>query len=151
METSKISFNIYGSWEGNRNGSGVMATNGVNVPYSAPASLDGPGIGSNPEELMVASASTCYMITLAAILSRREIDYSHLEVVSEGIVHEEGNNLIFKEIIHKPVIFLNGGDEEKKKEVMQLANRAEKACFISKTIKPQITVSIQPEIHINEL
>ncbi|NLO10624.1 MAG: hypothetical protein GX129_12275 [Clostridiales bacterium] len=146
MKSSNISFNITGRWEGNRNGSGVMTTNEVNVPYSAPASLDGPGIGSNPEELLMASASTCYMITLAAILSRREINYLHLEIDTEGIVLEEGNNLIYKEIIHKPVIFLKTGDEEKENEVIKLAHRAEKACFISQTIKPQVTVNVVPKV-----
>ena len=38
--------------------------------------------------------------------------------------------------------------DEKKNEVIQLADRAERACFISKTIKPQVTVSVQPEIRI---
>ena len=154
METTRISFSINGSWNGDRNGSGVMTVSNINVPYSAPASLAGPGIGSNPEELLVASVSTCYMITLAAVLSRRGVDYSHLEIDSEGIVHEEGNSLIFKEIIHKPVIYLNIGDndnvDEKKNEVIQLADRAERACFISKTIKPQVTVSVQPEIRIKK-
>lgn len=149
MKTSNISFNITGRWEGNRNGSGVMTTNGVNVPYSAPDSLEGPGIGSNPEELLITSASTCYMITLAAILSRRKINYSHLEINSEGIVVEEGNNLIFKEIIHRPVIFLSTGDEEKENEVIQLAQRAEKACFISQTIRPQITINVVPKVQYN--
>lgn len=149
MDKSNISFNITGSWKGNRNGSGIITTNGIKLPCSAPESLDGPGIGSNPEELLMASASSCYMITLAAILSRREIKYSHLDVSTEGIVQEDGNNLIFKEIIHRPVIHLENGYEDRKEEIMKLAHRAENACFISKTLKPQVDVSVQPEIYID--
>lgn len=146
MNTSNISFNIKGRWDGNRNGSGTLITNGVHIPISAPAGLDGPGIGSNPEELLLASAATCYFITLAAILSKREIGYSHLEISSEAIVQEEGNTLTYKEIIHRPVIILSNGDEEKKEMVEQLAQRAEKACFIGKTLKPGIAISVQPEV-----
>lgn len=146
METSNISFKIKGSWEGGRNGNGIMTTNGVEIPVSAPADLAGPGMGSNPEELLITSASTCYTITLAAILSKRGINYSHIEINSEGVVQEEGNTLTFKEIIHRPVIILSYGDEEKKKVVEQLAEQAEKACFIGKTLKPGVTISVQPEI-----
>ena len=146
MEKSNVSFNIKGHWEGNRNGSGLMTTNGVEIPVSAPSALEGPGIGSNPEELLTASAATCYIITLAAILSKRGINYSHLEINSEGVVQEEGNTLTFKEIIHRPVIILKDGDEEKKKVVEQLAQRAEKACFIGKTLKPGVVISVQPEV-----
>jgi peroxiredoxin-like protein len=146
METLNVSFNIKGKWNGDRNGSGSMITNGVEVPVSAPGELAGPGIGSNPEELLVSSAATCYIITLAAILSKREINYSHLEINSEGVVQKEGNTLTFKEIIHRPVIFLKHGDEEKRQEVEQLAQRAEKACFIGSTLKPQVAISVQPEI-----
>lgn len=146
METLNVSFNIKGQWNGDRNGSGSMTTNGVEIPVSAPAELAGPGIGSNPEELLVSSAATCYIITLAAILSKREINYSHLEINSEAVVQKEGHILTFKEIIHRPVIFLKHGDEEKRQEVEQFAHRAEKACFISNTLKPQVAISVQPEI-----
>ncbi|MFL0245598.1 OsmC family protein [Candidatus Clostridium stratigraminis] len=146
METLNISFNIKGRWDGDRNGSGLMTTNGVQVPVSAPAGLAGPGIGSSPEELLVTSAATCYIITLASILRKREINYSPLEINSEAIVQKEGNTLTFKEIIHRPVIILNDGNEEKKKMVEQLAQRAEKACFIGRTLKPGVTISVQPEI-----
>jgi peroxiredoxin-like protein len=146
METSKVSFNIKGNWKGDRNGSGLMITNEVKIPISAPAALDGPGIGSNPEELLAASAATCYIITLAAILTKREIKYSHLESSTEAVVQEEGNTLIFKEIIHRPLIILIDGNEEKKKLVEQLAQRAEKACFIGKTLKPGVEISVEPEV-----
>lgn len=146
METLNVSFNIKGRWNGGRNGSGLMTTNGVEIPVSAPAGLAGPGIGSNPEELLVTSAATCYIITLAAILSKREINYSHLEINSEAVVKKEENTLIFKEIIHRPVIILNNGDEEKKKVVEQLAQQAEKACFIGKTLKPGVAISVQSEV-----
>ncbi len=150
MDISKVTYNISGSWKGDRNGTGEMAIGGVRMSYSAPANLAGPGIGTNPEELLVASVSACYMVTLAAVLSRRGIDYSHLEIESEGVVQEEGNKLTFKEIIHKPVIYLNSGDDEKKNEVIQLADRAEKACFISKTIQPQVAVSVYPVVRVKE-
>lgn len=144
MEKIEANFTINGRWDGDRSGTGTMIANGIKIPVSVPAGLAGPGIGSNPEELLMSSAATCYIITLAAILSKRNIKYSHLEINTEGLVEKEGNTLTFKEIIHKPIIFLNKQDAEKKQLVEQLTHRAEKACFISQSIK--VPVSVQPEI-----
>lgn len=146
MEVIKTHFKISGSWDGDRNGSGTMVTNDVRIPVSAPAEFDGPGIGSNPEELLVASAATCYIITLAYLLNRRGIDYSHLDINSEGITEEKGNDLTFKAIVHRPVIVVRGGDEGKRETVDRIARQAEKACFIGQTLKPGVAISVEPDI-----
>ena len=36
--------------------------------------MDGPGIGTNPDEMLLGAAATCYMITLAAMLERSQIE-----------------------------------------------------------------------------
>lgn len=146
MEKIRASFTINGKWDGDRNGTGKMKLNEIEVPVSAPAQLAGPGVGTNPEELLISSAATCYIITLAAMLSKRNIEYTHLDIQSEGIVEKEGNTMTFKEIIHKPMIVLTKEDEELKQNVEQLTQRTEKACFIGQTLKPTITISVQPEI-----
>lgn len=147
MEKTNVSFKINGRWDGDRNGTGRMVTNGVEVPVSAPAQFAGPGVGSNPEELLISSVATCYIITLAAILSKRNIEYSHLDIESEGIVEKEGNTMQFKEIIHRPVVILTGEhDEEKRQSIEQYTQRAEKACFIGQTLKPNIAFSVQPDV-----
>lgn len=48
METFNVSFKVKGRWDGDRNGSGLMISNGVEIPISAPAGLDGPGISIGP-------------------------------------------------------------------------------------------------------
>jgi len=146
MEITTTRFTIKGRWDGDRNGSGVMVTKDVNIPVSAPAEFDGPGIGSNPEELLVASAATCYIITLASLLSRKGIKYSHLDISSVGITEEKGNKLTFKAIIHRPVIVIKDRDEELKKEAERIARQAEKACFIGQTLKPGVAISVEPDV-----
>ena len=144
MEGKISRFKIKGSWEGDRNGNGTITSHDVQIPISAPAQLDGPGIGSNPEDLLVASLTSCYFITLAFFLSRREINYSHIEIESEGIVEEDKKGLTFKEVIHRPTIVMSVGDEDKREDVERLAHRAEKACFITQTLKSDLVVSVEP-------
>ena len=43
--------------------------------------MDGPGIGTNPDEMLLGAAATCYIITLAAMLERSGISHEGLELV----------------------------------------------------------------------
>ena len=50
----------------------------INEQISIPSSLEGTGIGTNPDELLVSAASSCYIISLAATLERAGYkDISH--------------------------------------------------------------------------
>ncbi|MEH7381484.1 OsmC family protein [Bacillus sp. JJ1533] len=142
------SFIVKGTWTGDRNGKGTITTDGFQTAVSAPKQLDGPGIGANPEELLIAAATNCYMLTLSAILSNREIEYTHLEVETEGIVGKDGKRLIFEKIVHQPVIFVKNADNELQERLIQLAHRAEKACFISQTLKGNVEVMVEPVVKV---
>ncbi len=142
------SFIVKGTWTGNRNGEGTITTDGLQIAVSAPKQLDGPGIGANPEELLIAAATNCYMLTLAAILSNREIEYTHLEVDTEGTVCKDGKRLVFEKIVHNLVIFVEQADDELQEKLIQLAHRAEKACFISQTLKGNVEVTVEPVIKV---
>ncbi|THE10918.1 hypothetical protein E1I69_16890 [Bacillus timonensis] len=142
------SFIVKGIWNGDRNGKGTITTDGLQTAVSAPKQLDGPGIGANPEELLIAAATNCYMLTLAAILSNRDIEYTHLEVETEGTVSKDGKRLVFEKIVHKLLIFVKQADVELQEKLIQLAHRAEKACFISQTLKGNVEVSVEPVVKV---
>jgi peroxiredoxin-like protein len=139
-------FSVNGKWKGDRNGEGKITTNGMTIEVSAPKELDGPGVGSNPEELLTSSANNCYMITLAAMLSNRNIELDHLEVTSEAQVDRNDGKLQFKQIIHKPVMYMKAGSDVTPEKLEELAVRAEKACFISKTLRGNVEVSVEPKV-----
>lgn len=139
-------FSVKGKWKGDRNGEGNITTNGMSIEVSAPKELDGPGVGSNPEELLTSAANNCYMITLAAMISNRKIELDHFEVVSEAQVDRNEGKLEFKQIIHKPVMYLKSGSEAAPEKLEELAVRAEKACFISKTLRGNVEVSVEPRV-----
>lgn len=141
-----IHFSVTGKWQGDRNGAGNISTNGMNIEVSAPKELEGPGIGSNPEELLTSAANNCYMITLAAMLSNRKIELDQLEVVSEAQVDRTEGRLKFKQIIHKPAMYVKAGSDVSSEKLAELAVRAEKACFISQTLRGNVEVSVEPKV-----
>lgn len=143
-------FFINGSWNGDRNGTGIIkSSGGLNNAVSAPREFDGPGVGSNPEELLISSANTCYMITLAAMLSNRKIKVEKLEVESEGVLEKVEGKLKFKQIIHRPVIEIGSDSNVTVEKLEDLTVRAEKACFISNTLRNSIEFSVEPKLIIS--
>jgi peroxiredoxin-like protein len=49
-------------------GTGQFQIGSLQGEYSVPREMTGPGVGTNPEELLVAAAHTCYLMTLSALL-----------------------------------------------------------------------------------
>jgi peroxiredoxin-like protein len=144
-----LSFTIHGVWHGDRLGEGNIEAEGLNTAVSLPKEMGGPGVGTNPEELLIAAATNCYMITLAAILSRRNIPYEKFEVKSVGRESSDGKRLKFEQIVHKPVIVLKSSDPELQSQVEELTHRAEKACFISQTLKGNVDIAVEPDVRLS--
>ena len=141
-------FQVDGQWNGGRLGDGKVTTEGFSVAVSVPKDMGGPGVGANPEELLVASAANCYMITLAAVLEKREVKIDSFDMKSEATVVREGGKLKFERIVHKPHLILSQGGDEQIKFVEECTHRAEKACFISQTLKGSVEVSVEPIVEI---
>jgi peroxiredoxin-like protein len=144
METFK--FTLEAVWEGGRMGQGRLDTKGISLEVSLPAELNGPGIGGNPDELLLAAAANCYMITLAAILEKREPGIAEFKLNSQATVELDGGRLSFKKIVHQPRITLSGADEQKKLNVEQLTHRAEKACMVSQALRGNVEIVVEPEV-----
>src|SRR6476620_10667048 len=93
------------NWSEGRNGTGSIVANNLNTKISIPREMSGPGVGTNPDEMLVGAAATCYLITLAAMIENRGLPLVDLSLASEGIVNDEGS-LKFEKIIHRPQIVL---------------------------------------------
>ncbi|MDP4086830.1 MAG: OsmC family protein [Bacillota bacterium] len=140
-------FLINGTWQGDRNGTGhIRSESGINVDASVPKEFDGPGTGVSPEDLLISSSNNCYMITLAAMLSNRKIVLEKLEVTSDGVVERVDGKLNFKQIIHRPVMYVSRDADVTSDKLKEIAIRAEKACFISNTLRCSIEFSVEPEV-----
>ncbi|MGB2991998.1 MAG: OsmC family protein, partial [Paenisporosarcina sp.] len=94
------SFHLTANWPGLRNDVGTIETANLHTKISIPPEMDGPGIGTNPDEMLLGAAATCYIITLAAMLERSKINKNSLTMTSEGIVDISNGIITYKKIIH---------------------------------------------------
>jgi peroxiredoxin-like protein len=146
-EKETFRFTLQGSWSGGRLGVGTVATGGLTAQVSIPAEMGGPGVGTNPDELLLAAAANCYLITLASVLDNRRLPVRRLTLASEGEVEREGGRLTYRRIVHRPLIELDGELSEEARETALLgAERAEKACMISQAVRGNVEVAVEAKV-----
>lgn len=133
-------FTLTIDWPGGRNAVGDLKTERLQTQISIPPEMDGPGIGTNPDEMLLGAAATCYLITLAAMLERSQID-AKLDLKSEGLVDVTNGVFTYKAIHHYVDIDLkNKHDERARRIAERYAYKAEETCMISKALKGNVEV-----------
>jgi len=140
-------FHLQAHWPGLRNDVGDIAVGNLVTKISIPPEMDGPGVGTNPDEMLLGAAATCYIITLAAMMQRSHLDKKDLLMESEGIVDVTNGVFTYKKIIHRPTIILKeDATFEDEKLAQRLAEKAEKSCMISRAIQGNVELELQVTI-----
>jgi peroxiredoxin-like protein len=138
-------FLLKANWPGLRNDVGEIEAKNLKTKVSIPPEMDGPGIGTNPDEMMLGAAATCYIITLAAMMQRSGLEKENLTMESEAIVDVTDGIFTYKKIIHRPHIVLKQDASEREIALAnRLAKKAETACMISRAIQG----NVEMELHI---
>jgi peroxiredoxin-like protein len=134
-------FNTKINWPEGRNSVGQLKAGALSEAISIPAEMDGPGVGTNPDEMLLGAASTCYTITLAAMLERNSIGLLDFKVDSEATVDVTKGIFTYEKITHK--VFLKLQPEADEAKARKLAERAETACMISRAISGNVALETQ--------
>ena len=140
-------FHLQANWPGGRNDVGEIKAGNLITRVSIPPEMDGPGIGTNPDEMLLGAAATCYIITLAAMLERNGIKKQELTLESDAIVDVTNGIFTYKKIIHRPQITLKSGStEQERKLALKLAEKAERSCMISRAIQGNVAIELDVNI-----
>ncbi|WP_433749072.1 SACOL1771 family peroxiredoxin [Falsibacillus pallidus] len=140
-------FKLHAAWPGGRNSIGEIEAGQLKTKVSIPPEMDGPGIGTNPDEMLLGAAATCYIITLAAMLERSKISTLSLEMNSEGIVAVEKGVITYKKIQHMPVLTIpENTSQETIEKIKRLITKAEESCMISRAVKGNVEISAAGKI-----
>lgn len=141
LKNGQHSFKYETTWDGGRNEVGYISCGNLKTEVSIPKEMNGPGIGTNPDELLLSAAATCYLISLATMLDLSKVP-AYLTLKSEGIVEVENSTLTYKEIIHHVEIALKEKSEKHIRLANRLAIKAEQTCMISKAIRGNVNVVV---------
>lgn len=144
------SFHLKANWPGLRNDVGTIEAGQLVTEVSIPPEMDGPGIGTNPDEMLLGAAATCYIITLAAMMERSKLEKVSLTMDSEGLVDVTKGLITYVKIIHRPIILLKSDASVQDLTLAEkLANKAETSCMISRALKGNVEIELQAEIRID--
>lgn len=100
----KHDFKVQTKWRGGREEVGTVNGDIISEQISIPAPLGGNGVGTNPDELLVSAASSCYIISLAATLERAKFTDINLINNSVGTALFENGKFKMVTITHYPKI-----------------------------------------------
>lgn len=141
-------FHLKAHWPGLRNDVGEIEAGQFKTKVSIPPEMDGPGIGTNPDEMLLGAAATCYIITLAAMMERSKLEKVDLSMESVGIVDVTKGVITYKKIIHRPVITLKSEATERDEALaLKLALKAETSCMISRALKGNVEIELETTIN----
>ena len=103
------------------------------IPGSSDPAFRGDRTRYNPEEMLVASLSTCHMLWYLHLCSVEGIVVLHYQDVAEGVMVEEpGGGGRFKEAVLQPEITLAPGADLDKARALHAAAHAK--CFIANSV-----------------
>ena len=132
-------FKVQTSWQGGRNNVGNVQGDILSENISIPASLGGVGIGTNPDEMLVSAASSCYIISLAATLERAKFTDISIEQQSIGTACLNNGKFSMSKIVHHPQIQIE-------KRLPKLITIADNNCMISNAVRNNVDIKIYPII-----
>lgn len=145
-------FHLRASWPGLRNDVGEIEAGNLKTKVSIPPEMDGPGVGTNPDEMLLGAAATCYIITLAAMMERSNLEKVDLKMESEGVVDVTKGVITYKKIIHRPHIVLKADATDREIQLAQkLAEKAEKSCMISRAIQGNVEMELEVKVEVATL
>ncbi|MGP4059241.1 OsmC family protein [Halobacillus sp. H74] len=144
-------FHLKADWPGGRNEVGYIESDKLKTEISIPKEMNGPDIGTNPDEMLLGAAATCYIISLAAMIERANLPLKELDMESEGIVDVTEGVFTYKKIIHRPRVLLSSeADVGDLNKLNRLIEKAEKNCMISKAIEGNVELEMDAETYISE-
>ncbi|MGJ5711699.1 SACOL1771 family peroxiredoxin [Staphylococcus auricularis] len=140
-------FKVTTQWQGGRESVGQLNGDVLDEQISIPSGLGGQGVGTNPDEMLVAAASTCYIISLAAVLERSGFNDIQITQHSIGRASLDKGKFKMVEITHYPEIQIDEDQVPKLKDKLsKLLQLADRNCMISNAIRGNVEVNIEPSL-----
>ncbi|AIQ35848.1 hypothetical protein R50345_15180 [Paenibacillus sp. FSL R5-0345] len=148
----KHPFILNAVWNGGRNSDGTIETGQLKTQISIPKEMGGPGVGTNPDEMLLGAAATCYLITLAAMMERSGLTTSSLKLTSEATVDVTNNIFTYEAIKHSPIITLTkDASEDDIEKAIRIAHKAEDSCMISRAVAGNVQITTEPTVLTSSL
>lgn len=111
------------------------------IKVAAPKEYGGPGDQWSPEELLMASLSSCLILSFKAIARASKLEWDDLQCDSVGTLDKVDGAVLFTKINTKATLLVNDSNVVEKAE--RLLRKAETTCFISHSLSSELHFEYQ--------
>jgi peroxiredoxin-like protein len=136
-------------WTGGREGKGTFtaAHSGASLGIAVPEEFQGPGGGTNPEELLTSAITSCYSITFGIIAANRKLPVHGLKVEATGQVEQNGPSFKYVSITLRPTITLAAdATDEHLKLAEDMAHKADAYCIVTNAVRNNVQISVEANV-----
>ena len=110
------------------------------LEIAPPASFDGPGDIYSPEDLLVASIASCFILSFRAIAGPSRLDWESISVDVAGTLDSVERAIQFTGFETGVSLSLAAGASREKAE--KLLHKADQACFITNSLKAPASLEL---------
>ena len=104
----------------------------VRVPMSDPAAVD-------PEEMFVASLSSCHMLWFLSLAAAQGYCVDHYEDLPAGtMAHDAEGRVAMTRVVLRPRVRCSGERLPTERELLALHHRAHEECFIARSVRSDV-------------
>lgn len=117
---------------------------GTNIQASSAPEFLGKAELANPEELFIASISSCFMLTFLYLASLKGLAVDHYTADATGTLakNTEGK-MAMTEVLIKPAITFTDNKQPDPAMLEELFKKAHDSCFISCSVKTQVKIQAE--------
>lgn len=124
-----------------RNHCWTFVEKGITVPASAAPAFLGEGGHVDPEEALVASLSSCHMLTFLVVAAKKRFVVDRYTDDAVGVLakNDEGRWAVTRVALRPQIVF--GGDVQPTSEQIEDMHRlAHEQCFIANSVRTEVVV-----------
>ncbi|MEX1664779.1 OsmC family protein [Zhongshania arctica] len=102
------------------------------IEVAPPRQFDGPGDKWSPEELLLAAAANCFVLSFRTVASIAKLEWQTIQCTTEGVLDKVERTMQFTEIVTRVVLTVEHEDSRSKAE--KLLEKAEQICIVSNSL-----------------
>ena len=113
------------------------------IESAPPKEFGGPGTHWSPEDLLVAAVADCFVLSFKAIAAASKFEWIDLQCTVEGTLDRVEREILFTNFNVTAKLKLGADADQSRAE--RLLEKAEKACFITNSLKAEKTLTVEIE------
>ena len=111
---------------------------GAELVLSSDPAFNGSGDLANPEQLLLAAASSCQLLSFLAIAARSRVDVLSYDDDADAIMPEDQEPMRITQITLRPRITVAAGSDLDR--VARMVERGHAGCFVANTLNAEMVI-----------